>query len=599
MQRNAVHGPRSGLKPRWGFRIGSKAIILTFCFVAATWCTYRLHGSPKVGIDDANIFFSYAENLAAGNGITYAHNPDRVEGFTSMLWMLICAFVFWIGGGESAVLVLSVVLTLLTQWILLSAIRRLALERNSTAWPYECFYMVLILSSPAYVTWMTITLMDTCLWGLIIATMTYVLLSPPTSLRGRLLASIPFALAPTARPEGMLVAPLFVGLLWLRFQSIGARSATKICLGIGGATIITVIAITVFRLLYFGYPFPNTYYAKVSPSFAYSLREGRKYLYQFALSGAIVGVCVAGVLAASASWFGSIIDSVRPSRYLKSWPRNDFKGSATAALATSTLLLIPVLTGGDHLGMFRFHQPAYPLLCATLVLLLSEIRTLNLGETSTMLAWARRNVIATVSAGLVLAYWLFSYSSQNSWNSIMESRSPIEHEFRIAETGIAHGKKLTELFMQGGPSLPSIGVITGGGIARTYSGPIVDLMGLNNSFIAHFKGARKGIRNHAAFEKDAFFRVQPEILLASPPVPPETNNFFVVVLKGIFEDPQFVTQWRYGILSAREDSTLTLRSFVSKRFLENMAASTGLEFRDTMIWSNKWVEVTALPERQN
>ena len=84
-----------------------KAIIVISCLLAATWWSYTLHGSPKIGIDDANIFFSYAENFAAGNGITYAHNADRVEGFTSMLWLLLCAFVFYLGYDESAVLACS------------------------------------------------------------------------------------------------------------------------------------------------------------------------------------------------------------------------------------------------------------------------------------------------------------------------------------------------------------------------------------------------------------------------------------------------------------------------------------------------------------
>jgi arabinofuranosyltransferase len=61
-----------------------KALALIASLAAATWWTFTLHGFPEVGVDDANIFFSYAENLAAGNGITYAHNPEHVEGFTSM-----------------------------------------------------------------------------------------------------------------------------------------------------------------------------------------------------------------------------------------------------------------------------------------------------------------------------------------------------------------------------------------------------------------------------------------------------------------------------------------------------------------------------------
>jgi hypothetical protein len=62
-----------------------KTLIPILFVLVATWMTYRLHGSPQTGIDDANIVFSYSENLAAGRGMVYGHNPERMEGFTSML----------------------------------------------------------------------------------------------------------------------------------------------------------------------------------------------------------------------------------------------------------------------------------------------------------------------------------------------------------------------------------------------------------------------------------------------------------------------------------------------------------------------------------
>jgi arabinofuranosyltransferase len=562
-----------------------KAILLILCFAAATWLTYKLHGSPKVGVDDANLFFSYAENLASGNGITYAHNPEHVEGVTSMLWMLICALVFSLGGDESAVLFVATFLAVLTQWILLSAIHRSAVERNSMAWPYEWAYIALIVASPAYLTWVTITLMDTCLWGLVIAAMAYTVLLPPASKRVGQLAAIPFALAPISRPEGMVVAPVFAGLLWLRFQPGGFRSATRVCIGIGCALLVTIIALTVFRLLYFGYPFPNTYYAKVSPSLAYNLQEGEDYLCGFVLSGTIVGVCVALVLLVGASWFGSAVDGVRSSGSLRSLVRNRIMPSAAMALAALTLLLVPVLTGGDHFNMFRLYQPAYPLLCVTLVLFLLESPIFNLGDASGLLAWGSRNVGKMAVTGIVLAYWLFAYSSENSWSS-MRRGSPLDHEFRAAERGIFVGRILEALFAQEGRPFPAIGVITSGGIARTYPGPIVDLMGLNNTFIGHFKGDRKGQKNHAAFEKDAFFQVEPDILLASPPVPPATKSYDDVSLKGLFEDPRFTARWRYGIMS-RTAWPFGQQAFFKADFLKNLPAD--LEFRDMLIWSNnRW-----------
>src|SRR5919108_54282 len=49
---------------------------------------------PLIGIDDANIYFVYAKNLANGHGFVYNVGGERVEGFTSLLWTLIAAMAF-------------------------------------------------------------------------------------------------------------------------------------------------------------------------------------------------------------------------------------------------------------------------------------------------------------------------------------------------------------------------------------------------------------------------------------------------------------------------------------------------------------------------
>src|SRR5262245_50548908 len=47
-----------------------------------------------VGVDDANIYFRYAKNLGSGLGLVWNPGGERVEGFTSTPWLLVCALVF-------------------------------------------------------------------------------------------------------------------------------------------------------------------------------------------------------------------------------------------------------------------------------------------------------------------------------------------------------------------------------------------------------------------------------------------------------------------------------------------------------------------------
>ena len=70
-------------------------LLLSFflCGSASFLSLYKLN-YPLIGIDDANIYFVYARNLANGYGFVYNIGGERVEGFTSLLWTVISALAF-------------------------------------------------------------------------------------------------------------------------------------------------------------------------------------------------------------------------------------------------------------------------------------------------------------------------------------------------------------------------------------------------------------------------------------------------------------------------------------------------------------------------
>jgi len=47
--------------------------------------------------DDSFITFRYAQNLAAGHGPTFNAGGPPIEGYTSVLWMLVMAVPHWVG----------------------------------------------------------------------------------------------------------------------------------------------------------------------------------------------------------------------------------------------------------------------------------------------------------------------------------------------------------------------------------------------------------------------------------------------------------------------------------------------------------------------
>jgi hypothetical protein len=112
---------------------------------------------------------------------------------------------------------------------------------------------------------------------------------------------------------------------------------------------------------------------------------------------------------------------------------------------------------------------------------------------------------------------------------------------------------------------PSIGRIWAGAYAYAYNGPTVDLMGLNNTIMAHADAKKVGLKNHAAFNKDAFYKLSPDFLNGtivkdtSKFTLPENhadfvNGFEYSVFKGIYKDERFVQSYTPVIISKPGES---------------------------------------------
>jgi hypothetical protein len=568
--------------------------LVFFLLASATFISWTLHERPRTGIDDANIFFSYAENLAAGNGMSYARNGEPVEGFTSMLWMLLCALSFTIGLDEAGVFVLSFLLFTATQFLMLKAIQEGVKKPNDLAGPLQLIYFALILSSPAYITWMTITLMDTCLWGFLVSAMAFLLVSPPKSRRTYFLTALVFGMAPLARPEAFLAVPLMTGLLWLRCRTCcpgQTRRVLSVCLL---PFAVSVSGLTCFRMVYFGYPLPNTFYAKVSPSIFYNLKEGTEYLYYFLQGNLLFSCSFLLLFCISAAWLGQWLRKFRS----RSGP-GSFLPEISAAEAVSfsalILLAIPVLTGGDHFKMYRFFQPATPLIFLSILLSAENRGVVSYDRLIRLREGCRTNMLSGVLVSSVTVMWLLTLSSQFSWGRLLFN-APILFECRLATWGIRTGTLLNEIFYESNQK-PRIGIGVAGGIARTYQGHIVDLLGLNNVAMAHSDGDRKGLKNHAAFQMETFWSVQPDLILLPPPVPPESHALYPEVFPGLLDDFEFIRRWHYGIFFHKNNPEDTVQGFVQKSFLEQLSPLSGVEFQETVVWSGTWVPIEQEKER--
>jgi hypothetical protein len=109
------------------------------------------------GIDDANIFLRYARNLVEGHGFSYNPESGGVQGFTSELWLVFCAYAELFGEHRSTALVIASVALIAAAFVTVvlvssRALRRVGAARSATGITLGVAVAVLA-THPAWFAW--------------------------------------------------------------------------------------------------------------------------------------------------------------------------------------------------------------------------------------------------------------------------------------------------------------------------------------------------------------------------------------------------------------------------------------------------------------
>ena len=526
-------------------RIAVYYVVVLFLLMLGSWAAYLLLDSPELGIDDARIFFVYGENIVEGDGIVFNAGGERVEGFTSPLWLFLVVIAFAIFNRPDFYLLL---LGLLILSGAIAALWYLEISRKLASWR-SVFFLLWIAGTPAYIFWMSLPLMDTTIWSAIL------IFSAIATIRSDhpLLMAVCMVLLVLARPEGIVWGLVFISLYGIRIAARkGITYAWRTIRLPFIVFILTILALTSVRLAFFGYPLPNTYYAKVSPDIVYNLEQGVLYLVAFVASNPLALIAV---LWASA--VGIIFNLPKFIRNITGLPlASDTKINIRyliVSVIAITGLVIPIISGGDHFRLLRFYQPVWPLLFLPI---LAMFATIKLPE----------NVLFRYGLGIG-AVAIIILIPGTRWDTLKEDR--ISHEFDITTTGSMLGNQLNDMFLN---DPPSVGFPTVGGFAQEYDGEVIDIYGLNNVSIAHSDGNRYGWKNHAAFSTDEFLRQQPDLFLPATgnkdmlivtPTELEYNAF----VNDIYHDQRFVRIYSLAIVS---DSETSIRTFIRRDIVEGL-----------------------------
>jgi hypothetical protein len=376
--------------------------------LAAAYATYQGISLWWV-CDDAFISFRYAQNLVRGHGLVF-NVGERVEGYTNFLWTMTIAAGMLLGIDPVP---LSVVLGALFYFATAGAAAYIAYRLWGTSpIPFVPLAALMVLLHHDHHVYATSGL-ETSLVAFLV-TLAFGVLVLAEDFKSYLAAGCLFVAGAMTRPDAMIfyvMAAAFVVLLgkaqWRRHIPLLLPLA------------VIYVPYWLVRYNYYGYPFPNTYYAKSASLPYYS--QGLIYLWLYVKSYYIT-LLVPVALVQGWAWFWRA--GVAPDR-----ERRFF---LLAGLFIVPYVFYVVRSGGDFM-FARFFIPITPVLC-----LLLE-------------GWLRR--LLTRPRALLAAFAIFTLAIFGRWNVYADTRQiegiadePAYYPRSFVETARKQGERMREMF---------------------------------------------------------------------------------------------------------------------------------------------------------
>ena len=532
-----------------------------FTAIVAYICAQSL-----IGIDDANIYLVYMRNFAQGHGFVYNLGGEKVEGFTSLLWTLIGAFFFLVTNRpELFLLIFSLLVVSYAIWKICLSLNLLCGNKHFFSIEVLLF-LGLLIAMPGYFEWSALALMDTGIWGSLLILLALHVLNldqSPFTKRSKYYFSWLIFLLCLTRPEAMIWAPFFLLAEAYRLydptkkiKQNMVRLAPMFVVFLG-----TQILLLVWRLTYFGYPFPNTYYAKVSSNLMANAKAGLLYLLNYFHQAPFELLIFFFTLIGSIKLVQQIAAKSGKDETLH---KNAFRSCVLLGIILVSWLL-PIYAGGDHFTYSRILQPTVPLA------ILAFIFTLHYFRFKIDWIWVL----------FILIFVMFT-SEDNLFHTFRKRSSPFQTPMMWGYEGRKKSLRLNEFF-SGLPRYPTQGVFAAGGRAFCYRGATIDLLGLNNVKMAHADKIKDPSlpKNHASFNKAVFYEQKPEIISYQEDYIPinDTLNFVfpkqapIRFAKNINYDKKFREEYS-DCLIIRKGFSQALRIIASNDFLNSLNSTS-------------------------
>ena len=427
-------------------------------------------------LDDPYIGYRYSRNLVRGYGLTWNPGEPPVEGYTNFLWVVLHAP--FIAAGISP-LFASKLLSTIAGFTLLVLIYS-PLNRVVRSGIWRAMLALLIAVCPLFLFYAQ-SGMEHFFFTAIVFVATLLWANSRVVERGnqyRVAASVVFGIAGLTRPEGAFV----FGLVWLlelwefRGKAMRQKMGELISFSLPFACIW--LPYFLWRWHYYGYPFPNTFYAKHTGNNLGNLPLGVYYVsdafatYFLAPSRLMIGMAIA--FRANAMPEGTN-DRFALQRIVK-----------PLAVMAAVYVLYVVWVGGDDTSAFpsfRLLMPIVPIIWLCLAALCQDVTTNS------------PTVKQALVAGLVALLCLVAFTP-DALTLVKKANSDIRTTRSIADSLQSVWEKVYHLQDEtSGPVVDWLLSTTKpdaliampwvGRVAYYADRPALDTLGLNDVHIAH------------------------------------------------------------------------------------------------------------------
>lgn len=402
--------------------------------------------------DDAFISFRYAEHLADGNGLVY-NVGERVEGFTNLSWTVLFGVIMALGGEP-------VMASVLLGWVSIVALVAVTWRfANQQLRPWAAVVAAAFVASDAQMILEGVEGLET------VAYATLVTLGVMTGWRdgGGAKSAGWFAVATLTRPEAPLLWVATQLGLWLRDGELSDRFSDAV--RSVWPLVLIVVALTAWRLQYYGDWLPNTFYAKTG---GFAVSRGASYV-------------LAHVLTHPVLWLG-----VAASVWMV--PRRTRALGAVVAVVCGYIVWV----GGDFKPTGRFVIPVLPVLAVLAAAFLEAV-------------WAkpavRRGVIPVVAVAFAWTQW-GQYERATQW--AQERHANLQARQLVGDWLAQNTPKSTVL------------AVHSAGVVPFYSGrKTIDMWGLTNREVARtaVEGMGTGMAGHERSAPEYVFSLNPDVYL--------------------------------------------------------------------------------------